>query len=303
MVKDNAKTIYVVDFNSINDHIAWINSNRCKNHNYKQYPAKLLKVDFQASKFLKPYHIAPLACLIYEYQQKGFSIKLINIPEAIKNYFNAFNFYQLCREEEYNNFPPPSDPQILPLWRIDQSAISIYPMEVQKYFEKLHFDSKSLFSLSSSLAELMNNVFDHSGSKIPGYTFTQYNTRNNEIITCVCDFGIGIPRKVNKYLSEKKLENIDNISALKKALEYRFSTLSKPHNRGYGWDNVFSIVQGLNSKILIISNNVLYKNDFNNPPLTSFLNYNFPGTIIVIYLNSLNLPQKEEEITDELVIL
>ncbi|HOY32625.1 MAG TPA: hypothetical protein PKW80_12175 [Bacteroidales bacterium] len=303
MSKDNAKTIFVIDFDKINDHIAWLNSNRCKHHDYKSYPAKLLKVDFHACNFLKPYHIAPLACLIYEYQQKGFVIKLINIPAAIKDYFDAFNFQQFCKQEPYNHFPTPLDSKILPLWRIEQTAISVYPAEAQRYFENLHFDSKSLFSLSSSLAELMNNVFDHSESKIPGYTFTQYNTRNNEITSCVCDFGIGIPRKVNKYLSENKLETIDNVSALKKALEYKFSTLSKPHNRGYGWDNVFSIVKGLKSKILIISNNVLYKNDFNKAPITSLLNNNFPGTIIVIYLNTLNLPQKEEEITDELIIL
>ncbi|MFA4851284.1 MAG: hypothetical protein WC868_00205 [Bacteroidales bacterium] len=252
---------------------------------------------------MKPYHIAPLACLIHEYQAKGFTVKLIKIPEAIKAYLESFHFDQFCKKENINNFPEPTNPKTLPLWRIEQTATSIYPQQAQAYFENNHFDEKSLFALSLSLAELMNNVFDHSESKIPGYTFTQFNSSRNEIITCVCDFGIGIPHKVNHYFKQKGEPIIDNLSALIKSFEIRFSTLSKPHNRGFGWDNIFSNIKSLKSKMLIISNNVLYWLLNNGEIKTSLLKGNFFGTSVVIYFDTRNLPKKEEELTDELIIL
>ena len=295
------KTIYIRNFDSINAHVGWIVNNRVNKHNFRLYPAKLVHFDFSGCKFPKPYHIAPLACLIYEYQEKGFTIKLVNIPGAINEYFNAFNFNQFCRKEEYNNFPTPSDPAILPLWRIEQTASNIYPVHAKEYFEQLHFADKSLFALGNSLAELMNNIFDHSGSLIPGYTFTHLS--KNNIITCVCDFGIGIPKKVNNYLKVSNKECLDNISALKKALELKFSTLSMPHNRGFGWDNIVSVVTALKGRMVIISNNVIYRLYSNSPAKAFLMENNFPGTSIVIFLNTDSLPVKEKEITDELTIL
>jgi len=38
-------------------------------------------------------------------------------------------------------------------------------------------------------------------------------------------------------------------------------------------------------------------------PFQLFLESKFPGTLVVIYLNTKNLPAKEEELTDELIIL
>jgi hypothetical protein len=297
------QTIYVSDFNSIQKHTDWLINNRKNKHNARLYPAKMIKIDFSRCRFLKPYHIAPLACMIHEYQKDGFVIKLGNIPQPIAEYFATFNFNQFCQKEDTNSFPDPKDPKTLPLWRIESSAFNLYPKKAQEYFENNHFDGKSLFALSLSLAELMNNVFDHAESKIPGYTFTQYNTRNNEITTCVCDFGIGIPNKVNNYLKQTDSPVLDQLAALQMAFTHKFSTQSKPHNRGNGWDNIFSNVKGLNSKILIVSNNICYYLLNNGDIRTSFLSSKFPGTLVVIYLNAKNLPVKEEEISDELVIL
>jgi len=303
MSKDNAKTISVIGFNSIESHVNWLNSNRVNKLDRRLYPSRIIYFDFQRCRILKPYHIAPLACLIHEYQAKGFIVKLVNIPVIIKAYLESFHFDQFCNKEDINNFPAPTDPKTLPLWRIEQTATSIYPKKAQEYFENNHFDEKSLFALSLSLAELMNNVFDHSESKIPGYTFTQYNSSKNQIITCVCDFGIGIPHKVNYYLKQIGEPTIDNLTALIKSFEIHFSTLSKPHNRGFGWDNIFSNIKGLKSQMLIVSNNVLYWLLNNGEIKTSFLKSNFHGTSVVIYLDSRNLPKKEEELTDELIIL
>jgi len=72
MCASKIKTIKVIDFTSIESHVKWLNSNRVNHHNYRSFPAKAIYLDFSLSRFLKPYHIAPLACLVHEYQSHGF---------------------------------------------------------------------------------------------------------------------------------------------------------------------------------------------------------------------------------------
>lgn len=296
------KTISVVDFNNIKSHINWISKNRVNAHNPKMFPMKLVVFDFKYAKHLKPYHIAPLACLIHEYQAKGFKIRITNMSNQINSYLQSFNFEQFCNNEHRNDFSC-SDPKTFPLWRIEESRVSFYADHVQKYFEQNHFGGKTLFSLSISLAELMNNIFDHSMSKIPGYTFTQYNSTTNSIITCVCDFGVGIPKKINSYLKKEKEPTLDNLEALIKAFEQHFSTRSTPRNRGFGLDNILSVIKELNSKLLVISNNALYRILPDNITERTLLEENFPGTLFVTYLNTSNLPACEEELTEEMSLI
>ncbi len=302
-INDKIKTIYVRDFNSIINHVEWIINNRVSKIDTKKFPSKLIKINFRKCRFLKPYHIAPLACLIHEYQSKSYKIKLEEIPPLIKEYLESFHFDQFCNSPVNKYFPKPTDPKTLPLWLIEESAISVYPKYAQTYYEDNHFDGKSLFALSLSLAELMNNVFDHSESKIPGYTFTQYNTSTKQIITCVCDFGVGIPHKVNDFLKRTNKPILDGVSALIKSFELKFSTLSKPHNRGFGWDNIFSNVKEFKGKMLIISNNAMFWLLKNGEIKTQVLDKHFHGTSVIIWLDAVNPPLMEEELSDELMIL
>lgn len=301
MAATKIKTIQVIDFNSLEDHVSWLVSNRVNKHNYRLFPAKVVFLDFSLSRFLKPYHIAPLACLIHEYQEKGFIIRIKEVPAKIKEYLKSFNFDQFCEKQDKNSFKP-KDKKTFSLWHINQHQKDFYAIEVQKYFENNHFAGNDLFVLGNSLAELMNNIFDHANSSIPGYTFTQYNTRNNSIITCVCDFGIGIPVSVNNFLKQNGEPKLSNIQALQKALELKFSALTKPHNRGFGWDTIISSVKSLRGRILIISKNAVLVLRSDDSTTTHKLKSNFPGTLVVISLNTLDLPPKEE-LTDELTLI
>ncbi len=299
--QSKVKTLLVVDFNSIESHIKWVNKNRVSKHNFRLFPSKLILLYFSLCRHIKPYHVATLACMIYEYQSEGFKVKIKNAAENINNYLNSFYFDKFCNNEEFEEYKC-SDPKTFPLWRLDKSKISTYPDLIKKYYENNHFDGKSLFSLSISLGELMNNVFDHSDSKIPGYTFTQYNSKLKSIITCVCDFGVGIPYKINEYLTKNNLEKMDNVEALFKAFEHSFSTYTIPHNRGFGLDNVLSNIRELNSKMIVISNNALIIFYPNNIVKKIKLDNYFSGTLCVVTLNTDNLPFNEEELTDEIYI-
>jgi len=302
MKPSKVKTIQVIDFNSVENHVRWINLNRLKNHDKRLYPAKAIILDFSQARFLKPYHIAPLACLIHEYQENGFTIKLHKASVEMNSYLESFGFDQFCKSLENDSFKVSDDKQTFPLWLISEARKEFYTREVQKYFENNHFWSQDLFVLGSSLAELMNNIFDHSKSKIPGYTFTQYNTRSKTIINCVCDFGIGIPTSVNNYLKSIGEHAMADDDALQQAFELKFSALTKPHNRGFGWDNIFNSIRSMNGKLHIISNHALYVMHDNGKITSHLMDINFPGTLVVITLYTRNLPKKEE-LSDELDLI
>lgn len=297
--RPKVRTIKFYPFTTIENLIKWVNYSRYKNIYMNKYPYRLLIVDFSDCKSnIKPYHITPLACIIHEYHRKSFKIKLKNIPIEISDYLSSFNFEQFCNNTSQTNYFNSSDSKIMPLYLIDKTSFNIYPNLAENYFETNHFDGRSLFSLSSSLAELMNNIFDHSGSKIPGYTFTQYNTKTNYIITGVCDFGVGIPVKVNRFLISTGENRLSKKDALMKAFEYKFSTMSKPHNKGYGLDNILSVVKELKSKVLIISNNVIFRVLEDGSEQATELSENFPGTLFVIWINTNALPEKEDEMDE-----
>jgi hypothetical protein len=294
MKQSKVKTIQVIDFDSVEDHVRWINLNRYKSHDKRLFPAKAIKLDFRHSRFLKPYHIAPLACLIHEYQSNGFKIKLQQSANEINSYLESFGFNQFCEKGEDESYKVSKDKKTFPLWLISEAKKDSYIIQVQRYFESNHFGGQDLFVLGLYLAELMNNIFDHSNSKIPGYSFTQYNTRTATIITCVCDFGIGIPASVNNYLKQMGEQVIGDAEALEKAFELRFSAMTKPHNRGFGLDTVFKSISAIGGKLHIVSNRGIYMRLENGEIKKSVLEVNFPGTLVVITLSTRNLPPREE---------
>jgi hypothetical protein len=301
--KSACSKIFIINFytfTKIENLIIWINNSRYKNIDKNKYPAKAVIIDFSKCKpTIKPYHITPLACIIHEYQSKGYTIRLKNIPTNIESYLDSFNFQQFSENASTIDIPVSLDCKILPLWLIKRNTYNLYPGRAKEYFENNHFDGLSLWPLSISLAELMNNIFDHSDSTIPGYTFTQYNSTQESIITCVCDFGVGIPVKVNNFLKTNGRNKLPNVDALLKAFEMNFSTKSQPHNKGYGLDNIISNIKLLQSKALIISNNVIYRILPDDKEDTYELTVNFPGSLFVIWLNANNLSVKEEEFCDE----
>ena len=294
MKTSKVKTIQVIDFNSVVEHVRWLNLNRHKSHDKRNFPAKAIILDFSHARFLKPYHIAPLACLIHEYQENGFTIKLHKASVEMKTYLESFAFDQFCKSLENDTFRVSNDKKTFPLWLISEAKKEFYTIEVQKYLENNHFGSQDLFVLGSSLAELMNNIFDHSQSKIPGYTFTQYNTRSESIVSCVCDFGIGIPTSVNNYLKSVGEHAMTDDEALKRAFELRFSALTRPHNRGFGWDTIFNSIRSMKGKLHIVSNHALLLMHDNGKIISHLMDMNFPGTLVVITLNTRHLPKKEE---------
>lgn len=133
-----------------------------------------------------------------------------------------------------------------------------YATEAQKYFQNAYLKGKSLDSLHISLTEVFNNIFDHSGSLVDGYVLTQYYPKIGKIVTSICDFGIGIPKKINQYWIDHKKEMLPDDLALKAALKRKVSSQSTPHNRGFGLANILDSVSKLGGEVEIRSNYAVF---------------------------------------------
>jgi len=297
------KILYHNDFQSINETLNFLNDNLLSNHNFKIFNAETIEINFSKCQKIESYHISPLACIIYEYQKAGFNIKLTGITTTLNKYFLESGFLNFCNNYDQDTiFPAPINPNIFPLWRINQEASNIYPIEVGRFFENNQLRGKDLQPINTALGEMMNNVFDHSGCEIPGYVFTQFHPKKKIIYICVCDLGCTIPVSVNKYLKENQHNEIEDIDALLECIKLNFSTYSKPHNRGRGLDNILSIVNSNSGKFTLASGKAAIQKSANSDFNLFKLTDPFPGTIVVIGLNTSNLEVKEMEISDEIQI-
>lgn len=86
----------------------------------------------------------------------------------------------------------------------------------------------SFTTIKLCLAEVFNNIRDHSGENV-GSVFAQYFPRKNEVMLSISDFGVGIPTNVRKAI-----KNISDENAIIQATVQGFTTKSTVRNRGIG---------------------------------------------------------------------
>ncbi|MBU6324213.1 MAG: hypothetical protein KJS92_01900 [Bacteroidetes bacterium] len=290
------------NFRTIQETMHFLNENMLCNLDESIYGVKRVEIDFSQCDYVEPYHLAPLACVLHEYLEAGFNIDVLGLNARLQKYFDETGFFEFC-EGKYVNaaFPDPKDKNTLPLWRIMPGAHNVYPQLAEGFFETNGLTGRDLQPLNSALGEMMNNVFDHSECKIPGYTVTQFHPNRKLLHTCVCDLGCTIPKSVNDYLTSQGLPSISSAAALDKAMEKNFSSYTQPHNRGLGLDNLVSIVRALKGRFLLVSGSSACIMEHEEEVLLD-MQSNFPGTMVVITLNTDHLEVKEEEQTDDLHI-
>ncbi len=263
--------------------------------NLKEKPEKLI-VDLCSVKFILPYHIAPIACLIEEYYRKGVEIDFKRCGSKAEEYLEDIKFFEYW-QKGYNRkrYTKTKKETTLCLWNINYEMIYSYVTYSQQYFQKNFFSGHSLSPLNIAMAEILNNINDHSQSDITGYVITQLYPKKFQIILSVCDFGVGIPTSVNKYLKKNENRTVRSDRALLLAFKEGFSTKSTPRNRGFGLNTLSSIAKELNGRILLISNNANITQNEDGVFEKEIMDANFPGTQIVLYLDTRHLPPIEPE--------
>jgi hypothetical protein len=108
----------------------------------------------------------------------------------------------------------------------------------------------SLYSFKNCVAELFNNIQDHTQLNI-GSIFVQHFPAEDAVTIALSDFGIGIPAKV-----QEKLPGVTDSRAITEAVKEGFTTKSSPRNKGIGLDYLLkTVVLGNGGYVTIYSRN------------------------------------------------
>lgn len=267
------------------------------------YNNKIITLDFINYHFVKPFHITPLACLVEELKLANNVVYYENMTPAVRSYLNTVGFLSLFEQGADLSFIQPGvlfeGATYVKLWKIDAGQIDAYISSTVNLFKNNNLVGKNLDALNISLAEDFNNIIDHSQSAVSGYAVTQYYPNREELMISICDFGIGIPTKINNFEAQLGRARLSDKAAMGLALTYGFSTKSTPRNRGFGLSSVIDCVKGLHSGIKIISNEAIYMIDNQGDEYTLPIEQNFLGIMIVITLNTKNLPLDEDFVETE----
>lgn len=252
--------------------------------------AGAIGIDVTKTKFLRPFQLATLACLLEEYHQHGIPVRFLYKAKSksgrhmlnvgLRTVFKDGGFKEKFLDHVKKNS--------LPVWRLQREYLDTFLSETELFYRNHNLQNKDLTPVRLGLSEALNNVLDHAGSQ-NGYVLSQYYPNAHTLVVVVCDFGVGIPTRVNEFRKNRNERTLTPAQCIKKALEKGFSTLSAPHNRGWGLDNILSNVNAVNGDLLIVSNKGFLwkqKTKWGVKDEVDNLEFSFPGTFIGIRLNA-----------------
>jgi len=264
---------------------------------------RLFIFDFRQISFLFPYHLTSLACLIEEYRLSGARIRILYREGTDSgNFIKYSKFDQYWTSNSNRNYCLKARlTNTMPIWKHKVENIDAFAGVIQNFYAAHSLKEKDLTPLRLTVVEALNNITDHSESKVSGFIATQFYKQKSELCISICDFGKGIPNKVNEFIGDVK-GRLDDSQALQKALELGFSTKSNPHNRGFGLDIILTIVKANKGEITIVSNRAFYSKQIQSVNVKSELDnlaFSFPGTYLVIKLNTSHFQLLEAESSEE----
>jgi len=172
----------------------------------------------------------------------------------------------------------------MPIKRLDMAHLDSYVQDAIDFFGS-NCKGKETTMLKLTIAELINNVYDHANSIIDAYIFSNYFPEKNQISIIVGDFGMGIPAKANEYFKQYDEPVRSSVDCIKWALEMNQSSFSKPHNRGKGLNNLHTFVNSSESNLRIFSNDVMLLSSKEGDIIAENPIRNFRGTIVEININ------------------
>jgi hypothetical protein len=206
------------------------------------WPAEL-HIDFGTLAFVRPAGVVFLSNLIWWLHSQGTKIVLLNIdlrtPPLVFLDDSLF-FEQHCGAKRRPAAAPRAT--TLPIQRIahanshDWLRSSLTPW----LSDRLGITQASLYPFQNCLAELFNNIQDHTRYEI-GTIFAQHFPRENKVYVTLSDMGIGIPGNVKALLPQ-----LTDYEAIVKATEEGFTTKTTPRNQGIGLDYLLKEVVGRN---------------------------------------------------------
>ena len=247
--------------------------------------------DFRDVTTLHPFFLAPLA--IFR-QQSGQDIRCENISLQMQSFLNGIHFDRMLhfenatREAAEQVMAQYADRNYIPLCSFsmtDGNKDAFCSIARNIIVRQTHVGSAINTPVSYFLSELIDNIYEHSGSP-DGYLFSQYLERDQSINLCIADNGVTIPG--NYQRTGLYLEEIDGdpAEALRLANEGR-STKNRPEteNRGYGIStSKRMLVEGLNGSFFMLSGSAFHR--YENHSLNYYADisrfFHWDGTLILL---------------------
>ena len=160
---------------------------------------------------------------------------------------------------------------------------------------RLSLTPASLYRFKNCVAELFNNIQDHTQYDI-GTICAQHFPNEARVYISLSDMGLGIPERVRT-----KVPGLSDAAAIIQAVQAGFTTKSVPSNQGIGLDYLLQTVRGNGGTVSIYSLNSIVR--FGSLPQVDPVivpNVGFcPGTTIDIVLRTdtiKNLPDEREDL-------
>jgi hypothetical protein len=260
-----------------------------------------IQFDFSPLYFIEPAGVVFLSNLLHWLKQKGIQVTLsgIDLKKAPICYLDDSLFFEQHLGEKQRPFAMLRD-TTQPLQNLSSSEshawldLHLIPWLARSITRQI----EDLYTLRVSLSELFSNVNNHTRHDI-GSVFVQHYPNYKTIKMAVADFGEGIPNTVRRVEPD-----LDDNTAILKAVEQGFSSRSIPTNRGQGLSYLLDTVVLIHSGVVTVCSQraiVVFSRSPDGKILSEALpNVGFcPGTTIEISLRTdaiLHLDEDEEDL-------
>jgi hypothetical protein len=179
--------------------------------------------------------------------------------------------------------PTPDDPdsETVPLSQVYTAVANQGDTITRLIRRHVELSDDAEFYLGTCLSEAIQNIEDHSQSKIGGVYCARFLSGSGEVRVAVVDRGVGIARSLSKEHGE-----IRSADALAKVIQGEFSGRTLARNLGLGISNLVKIVRNHRGDLVIQSGHAAaVVTPRSEQPSIVEPGYEFPGTAIFFRFN------------------
>lgn len=145
----------------------------------------------------------------------------------------------------------------------------------------MDLDADSEDQVRTCVAEVVQNIVDHSRSSIGGVMCARYLESKAEVRVGIVDRGVGVLATLSKRFPSVK----SSADALAKVIEGGHSSKSRPNNQGLGVSNLFSLVQNAAGRMMVCTGDAFAEiHGGASAPAIHQLECDFPGTAVFFAL-------------------
>lgn len=233
-------------------------------------------LDLSACRYLGPDAVALVAALVIESRESG-QQPTVTLPREPGQLVNFCRYSGLAHLLGQRPPPNPDHPECetvpvarfqTALWGASEPLVRL----IRRHTE-LSLDDEDALRLC--INEVSQNIDDHAKSAIGGIFSARYFSASEEVRVAIVDRGLGIATT----LAARYPSVHSSAEALGLVLGGKYSSRSKPGNRGLGIQSLAETVRRLSGKLVLVSGNACASLDANmRTPYLQALGGHFRGT-------------------------